>query len=241
MTKFPYGLSLVLPALDEEENIEPATDEAVEALSSLLDRHEVWIVDDGSHDGTAAAIDRLKKRHPSVRSISHPRNLGYGAALKNGFAAATLPYVAFTDSDRQFDPVDFERLLPKLGIADFVVGYRIDRVDPFLRRVYSRGYAAVIRAVFGLRIRDLNCAFKIMDREKLLRLELRSDHYFINVEMLVKGLKRGYRIDEVGVRHRVRASGRSKVTLAQIPRTIREVRRLHRELHQRKPEIHREP
>ncbi|MFN7972006.1 MAG: glycosyltransferase family 2 protein [Acidobacteriota bacterium] len=230
MRKFSFGLSLVLPAFNEEENIEPVTIIADGVLRHLLPRYEIWLVDDGSRDGTAAAIERVKAEYPAVRSITHDVNKGYGVALRNAFAAATMPYVAFTDSDRQFDIVDIERLLPLAEQNDLVVGYRLRRLDPFVRKIYSRGYGLLIRTLFDLHVRDLNCALKLMERQKLLALGLRSDHYFINVEMLVKARARGYRIAEVGVKHLPRAAGESKVTLSQIPNTLREVRRLYREL-----------
>ena len=230
MKRHPIGLSLVLPAYDEEDNLEPATLGAEAILRHIVDRHEIWIVDDGSRDGTAEAAARLAAELPTVKVLTHSENLGYGAALKSGFRAATLPYVAFTDTDRQFDLADLTRFLPLLPDNDFVVGYRMKRLDPLPRKIYSRGYALLIRLLFGVAARDLNCALKVMDRKKVLALGLRSDHYFINVEILVRGRIHGCRVAEVGVRHLPRAAGSSKVDLGQIPRTLREVAWLRREL-----------
>ncbi len=218
-----------MPAFNEVENIEPAAIEADAFLSRAVAEYEVILVDDGSTDGTAERIREVAAMLPSVRGAFHAENRGYGAALITGFGMAAFPHVAFTDSDRQFDMADLSKLAGMIDDCDFVVGYRASRNDTLARRIYSRSYRLLIRLLFGLRSRDLNCALKLMDREKLLALDLKSHHYFINVEILVKAKLAGYLVQEIPVRHLPRAAGRSKVDLGEIPRTIAEVVRLRAE------------
>ena len=203
------ALSYFFPAHNEAENLRGLVEEALATLPSLADEFEIVIVDDGSKDATPAMADELATAHPAVRAVHHPVNLGYGAALRSGFAAARFDHLAFTDGDRQFKVADLGRLIERLGAgrADAVVGYRIQRADPLVRTVYARLYRLAIRTFFGLTVRDVDCACKLFPRSALEGVNVESAGAFFSAELLIKLRARGRRIDEVGVPHYPRTAG----------------------------------
>jgi len=202
-------LSYFFPAHNEAANLRGLVEEALETLPRLADAFEVLIVDDGSRDDTPAIADELAAAHPEVRSIHHPVNLGYGAALRSGFAAARFDHLAFTDGDRQFKVEDLGRLIDRLagGSADAVVGYRIRRADPLVRTVYAKLYRLANRIFFGLRVRDVDCACKLFTRRSLEGVNVESGGAFFSAELLIKLRARGRSIEEVGVPHYPRTAG----------------------------------
>lgn len=214
------GLSLILPAYNEEAGIRAAVAEADDALAQLADDYEVLVVDDGSRDDTAAAVLAEAAARPRVRLIRHEGNRGYGAALRSGFEAARFGLVAFTDADCQFHLADLAPLLRLAEGHPLAVGYRVGRQDPWLRRFYSWGYNRLTRALLGTRVRDCDCALKVFRREALARLLPETTGFFVNTEMLTKARQFGLEVAEHGVRHRPRLRGRSSVSLAQVPRVL---------------------
>jgi glycosyltransferase involved in cell wall biosynthesis len=204
-------LSYFFPAHDEEANLEGLVEEALATLPALADTFEIIAVDDGSRDRTPAIADELTARHPGiVRAIHHPTNLGYGAALRSGFAAARYELVAFTDGDRQFRVADLARLTERLAAADapdVVAGYRIRRADPLIRTLYARAYRLANRIFFGLRVRDVDCACKLVRREALEGLRVESGGAFFSAELLIKLRAAGRSVVEVGVPHYPRTAG----------------------------------
>jgi dolichol-phosphate mannosyltransferase len=215
------SLSLVLPAYNEEAVIAQAVAEADDALRGLARRYEVLVVDDGSRDGTADAVREAARGRPNVRLLGHSTNRGYGAALRTGFEAARFDRIAFTDADCQFDLADLGLLLPLTESHPLVVGYRVKRQDPWRRRFLSWGYNVLVRLLLGTRVRDCDCALKIFRREALARLLPESRGFFVNTEMLTRARQLGFAVAEVGVRHRPRLGGCSKVSLGDLPRTLR--------------------
>ena len=204
------ALSWFFPAHNEEDNLEPLVAEARDALPDIADTWEIVIVDDGSRDRTPELADRLAAEDPRVRAVHHPTNLGYGAALRSGFAAARHPLVAFTDGDRQFRVADVGILTARLqqpDAPDVVAGFRIRRADPLLRTVYARLYRLSIRIFFGLRIRDIDCACKLFRREALDGLRVESGGAFFSAELLIKLRESNRTVVEVGVPHYPRTAG----------------------------------
>jgi glycosyltransferase involved in cell wall biosynthesis len=183
-------LSFFFPAHNEEANLEALVEESLAALPALADRFEIIAVDDGSKDRTPAIADALAAAHPDiVRVVHHPVNLGYGAALRSGFRASRYGLIAFIDGDRQFRVADVARLTERLAAADapdLVVGYRIKRADPFIRRWYARTYRLANRIFFGVRVRDIDCACKLFKREALEPVRIASGGAFFTAEMLIK-------------------------------------------------------
>ncbi len=204
-------LSFFFPAHNEEANLEAMVDEALVALPALAQRFEIIAVDDGSRDRTPATADELAKRHPDVfRVVHHPTNLGYGAALRSGFRAARFDLIAFTDGDRQFKVADVGRLTERLAAPDspdVVVGYRLKRADPAIRRWYARIYRLSNRVFFGVRVRDIDCACKLFRREALAPICVSSGGAFFTAELLVKLRFEGRRLAEVGIPHYPRTAG----------------------------------
>jgi glycosyltransferase involved in cell wall biosynthesis len=219
-------LSCFFPAFNEEENVAAVLDEALSTLPRFADDFEVIVVDDGSSDRTAEVVAAYAQGRERVRLVSHEQNRGYGEALRSGLAAARGDAVFFTDADRQFRLADIERLLAHYDGSPFVVGYRQKRNDPWHRLVVARVYHAVLKAVFGLRLRDVDCAFKLFGRDVLdrIRPELQSRSAFISPELLIRAQMTGVTIAEVGVPHYPRAAGRPKgATPKVIARTIKEI------------------
>jgi dolichol-phosphate mannosyltransferase len=213
-------LSLVIPAYNEEAGIRQAIAEANDALAGLAEEYEILIVDDGSSDQTAAAVKEVAACRPWVRLLRHPENRGYGAALWTGFQAAHFDRVAFTDADCQFHLDDLAFLLPLTNQYPIVVGCRVNRQDPRLRRFASWGYNTLVRLLLGTRVRDCDCALKVFRKDVLMHLRPRTSGFFVNAEMMTRARQLGYTLAEVGVRHRARAHGTSKISLWDIPKTL---------------------
>lgn len=201
------GISAVLPAYNEEENLFAVVDGVRSAFERVTPNFEILAVNDGSKDRTGEIADALAREDPRVRALHHPVNRGYGAALRTGFAAATRGFIFYTDTDRQFDLAEFQRLLPLLPGADVVTGFRENRRDPIHRRFNAGVYKQMLGVLFGLRVRDVDCAFKIYRAEILKSLDLSSDSIFISAEALIKAAQRGCVIREVGVTHFPRIAG----------------------------------
>jgi dolichol-phosphate mannosyltransferase len=213
-------LSLVIPAYNEEAVIRQAVAEADEALAALGGDYEILVVDDGSRDATAKRVAEIARHNRHVRLLRHEQNRGYGAALRTGFEAARFEHVAFTDADCQFHLADLGGLLSQADRFPVVVGFRVGRQDPVSRRFASWGYNVLVRRLLGTRVRDCDCALKVFRKEALMHLLPESGGFFVNTEMLTRARQLGYGVAEVGVRHRPRLGGRSKVRLADVPRTL---------------------
>jgi glycosyltransferase involved in cell wall biosynthesis len=201
-------ISAVMPAFNEEANLEQSVGRMAAALSRHARAFEVVVVDDGSRDGTAAVLEGLKATYPNLRVIRHPVNRGYGAALRSGFAAARYPWIFLMDADNQFDPADVTGLLARAADADVVAGYRKQRRDPLPRRLNAWAFFTLVTILFGRLARDVNCAFKLMRRDLLARMELHSEGALINTEVFVLARQLQARIVEVPVPHYPRTSGR---------------------------------
>ncbi|MFN2586689.1 MAG: glycosyltransferase family 2 protein [Actinomycetota bacterium] len=220
------SLSCFFPAFNEEENIGGVLEEALAVLPRFADEFEVIVVDDGSSDGTGEVVREYARGDERIRLVTHEVNRGYGEALRSGLNAARGDAVFFTDADRQFHLDDIARLLAAYPTSPFVVGYRLKRSDPKHRLFVARVYHAALKAVFGLRVRDVDCAFKLLDRTALdpIRPDLVSRSAFISPELLIRARMAGVSVVEVGVPHYPRAAGRPKgATPKVIARTIKEI------------------
>jgi glycosyltransferase involved in cell wall biosynthesis len=201
------SFSLVLPAHNEEANIEPVVRGALEVLPDYFDTFEIIVVDDGSKDGTGTIIDRLAQEDARVHAVHHSKNRGYGGALTSGFASSTGDHVMFMDSDRQFDIADIERLYPFIDTHEIVAGFRMMRQDELHRRVFAETFNLVVRVLFGVHLRDIDCAFKIFDGDLIRSLDLSSPGALINAEIQAKARRQGANLQQVGVRHFPRIAG----------------------------------
>jgi glycosyltransferase involved in cell wall biosynthesis len=202
---------MFFPAYNDAGTIASLVIQAVEVARRLTPDFEVLVIDDGSRDATGQIADELARTYPQVRVIHHPRNRGYGGALRTGFAAASKELVAYTDGDAQYDPSELEMLWNRLTPdADFVNGYKISRSDPMHRIVIGRVYHLTVKFLFRLRVRDVDCDFRLMRREVFDRVKLERDTGVICLEMMRKFQDAGLRVVEVPVHHYHRSHGRSQ-------------------------------
>ena len=219
-------LSLFFPCHNEAENLEALVADALAALPALATTYEVILVDDGSRDDTAGVAERLVQRHGGVvRLVRHDVNRGYGGALRSGFAAARYSHLAYTDGDRQFRIADLARLVERAQEtrSPVVIGYRLRRADPPLRLVYATLYRVANRIWFGLRVRDVDCAAKLFQRDVLQNINVHSDGAFFSAELLIRLRIAGVNALEVGVPHYPRTAGSpTGARLSVIARAVRD-------------------
>jgi glycosyltransferase involved in cell wall biosynthesis len=225
------GLSLFYPMFNEEENIEEAVARALRLLPRVAERFEVILVDDGSRDRTGEIADALSAADPRVRAVHHPVNRGYGAALRSGIEAARHAWIFYTDGDNQFDLEDLPRLLALRGSHEIVTGYRSPRSDSWARRLNAAGFNILCRFFLGVRVRDVDCAFKLFRASIFEGMPLRAEGATIDLEILARACRAGARVAEVPVRHYPRRFGsQTGANLRVIARAFRELFRLRREL-----------
>jgi glycosyltransferase involved in cell wall biosynthesis len=226
------SLSVLLPAYNEEANIRPVVEQALEALPGICAEFEVIVIDDGSADATPQVAEELvREHHPRVRLLRHARNAGYGAALRSGMQHARHELVFFTDADRQYDVSELAYFLPLAERNDLVVGFRVYRYDTVLRSILSWIYNRVVSVLFRVRVRDVDCAYKLMSREVVDQLRLESDDFFVDTEIVARARKWNFSIAQKGVRHYPRLAGETTVIPSDIPRTLRTVGRMWRRIY----------
>jgi glycosyltransferase involved in cell wall biosynthesis len=226
-----HSLSLVLPAHNEEGNLEWVVREALAALPHAFRTSEIIIVDDGSTDETPTIAARLSAEHLRVRAIRHPQNRGYGAALRTGFAAARGDRIMFMDADRQFNIREVTRLAPLCNRYDIVAGYRLKRRDPLRRVALGAAFNLLVRLLFGVHVRDIDCGFKIFRADLLRALDLQAPGALINTEILALAQRQHATLIEVGVNHYPRpvgeqSGGSPRVVLRALGETLRLWQRL---------------
>jgi len=207
----PAGLSVFFPAYNDSGTIASMVIRAVRAASELTPDYEVIVVDDGSADGTPEIVDELARTYPKVRAVHHPTNRGYGGALQTGFRAAAKELIFYTDGDAQYDPAELKALWDCLTPeADLVNGYKISRSDPLHRIIIGRVYHHIVKRMFGLTVRDVDCDFRLMRRRIFERINLEKTSGVICLEMMKKITDGGFHIVEVPVHHYHRAFGKSQ-------------------------------
>lgn len=205
------GLSIFFPAYNDSGTIASLVITALRTARKLTPDHEVIVVNDGSQDNTAEILDELAGLYPEVRIVHHANNRGYGGALRTGFASATRELVFYTDGDAQYDPSEMEVLWNRFGDdVDLVNGYKISRSDPVHRIVIGRIYHHTVKLLFGLKVRDVDCDFRMMRRSIFDRVHLEKNSGVICLEMMKKITDGGFRIAEVPVHHYHRAYGKSQ-------------------------------
>jgi len=232
------ALTFFFPAYNEEENVEAVVAEAQETLPRFADEFEIVVVDDGSRDRTGEIADRLARADPRVRVIHHRPNRGYGGAVRSGLEQARLPFVFFTDGDRQFRLADLGLLIREIDGADAVVGYRAKRMDPRKRLFIAWVYKQVIRVLFGGGFRDVDCAYKLFRTEVFTRAPLadvRSNGAFFSAELLLRLRAAGLRVRQVAVPHHPRTAGVAAGAAPKVVlRTLRDMVRLRLRLWRRR-------
>lgn len=209
-----HSITAFFPAYNDGGTIASMVVSAMLTLEELTDDYEVIVVNDGSADYTPWILEELARQYPHLRVIHHPKNRGYGGALRTGFASARKEWVFYTDGDAQYDPRELkglcEALLQAPGQVDVVNGYKISRNDPLHRIVIGRLYHHIVKLAFGFRLRDVDCDFRLIRRSALEAIPLESSSGSICLEMVKKLQDAGCRFLEVPVHHYHRAYGRSQ-------------------------------
>lgn len=225
------GVSVFLPCHNEEPNLLRVIDDFRAELGKIADDYEIIVVDDGSRDRTGILADELASRDPHIRVIHHEVNRGYGGAVISGLGAARLPYVVLCDGDGQFPASQVSRLLAKVPEHDVVVGHRVKRADPLMRRLNGLAWTLLVRLLFRVGISDIDCGLKLFKQAFVRDLDLRARGAMISTELMVKVAARGARICQVDIVHLPRVAGeQSGANLRVILRAFGELFRLFREL-----------
>lgn len=203
------SLSVFFPAYNEEANIKKTVAKALAILPKIARDWEIIVVNDGSTDRTGQIVKRLIKKEPRIRMITHSPNRGYGAAIKSGFYQAIYEWIVYTDSDGQFDFAEIDKFLPLTDEADLILGYRLTRSDNFYRQILQKVLSLVNFILFGLRVKDVDCSFKMIKKEVIAKIgQLVTESAITETELVVKAKRRGFRFVEVGVHHLPRGGGK---------------------------------
>lgn len=197
-----------MPAYNEEGNIVATIIDAGHAAKRLTRDYEIIVVNDGSHDKTAELVTEISKLDPHVRLVSHPQNRGYGGAVKTGLAACRKDWIFFTDSDGQFHYDELDKFVEATKSAELIMGYRKKRMDPFHRVFVAQVLLKIWNLVlFGLTVRDVDCAYKLFPRSLRDQIKLKSESAITVTEFIIKAKKLGVRIKQIPVHHYPRRFG----------------------------------
>jgi glycosyltransferase involved in cell wall biosynthesis len=214
-TKVPgkfHSLSVFFPAYNDAPSLPQLIADVFSVLAESVEDYEVIVVNDGSRDATAEVLEELRVRHaPYLRVVTHPQNRGYGGALRSGFAAATKDFVFYTDGDGQYDVRELPLLLNLCGPdTGLVNGYKLERHDPAHRIWIGAAYNCFARLLFRIRIRDIDCDYRLIRRSLVEKVQLASTSGTICVELVRKLEMTGCPVEEVGVHHYPRLHGKSQ-------------------------------
>ena len=225
----PESVSLFFPVYKDERTVRTVTQKARLLLASLGCAYEIVIVNDGSPDGSGAIADELAREHPEVRVVHHPRNLGYGAAVRSGIEASRYEIVCMTDGDDEYEVEDFRKLLKLRQHYDLVITFRYRKIYSSSRIFVSWVYNVVLRFLFRTPFRDVSTGLRLVRRAVLQDVELESTSPFIGAELAIKTMLKGYRVGEVGIQTFPRSFGRgSSTSIPNILATIADMWRIYR-------------
>lgn len=227
----PRSVTVFFPCYNEEANVERTTLAAMQTCRRLFPDFEVIIVDDGSKDHTGEIANRLAQEHAHVRAVHNVPNRGYGGALQRGFREASKEWVFYTDGDGQFDFQEIDKLLPLLARFDIASAYRLNRSDSLIRKINAFCWTILVNIVFKMRVRDIDCAFKIYPRKLFGEIEMKSNGALIDAEILARARRLGYTIGQVGVHHYPRTAGsQTGAKLSVILRAFKELFALRKDI-----------
>jgi glycosyltransferase involved in cell wall biosynthesis len=219
-----------MPAYNEEQVLPTTLQEAEDALTALCEEWELIVVDDGSTDRTLEIIEEHSARQPRIRPLPMKQNQRYTQAIARGFEACRYEAIFYTDADAQFDLMEIGLLYPHLAEHDMVTGYRVGRQDPPIRFLTSGVYNRLQGLLLGVKVRDVNCAFKMFRRSFFDKVKIRSEGFLIDAELYARAKRAGLTWKQVGVRHRPREQGSTTVKASTVTETLKELWRLKRSL-----------
>lgn len=202
------SLSAFFPAYNEEKNVQKLTRNLLKVLPEVAEEYEIVIVNDGSTDRTKEIIHRLAKENRCIRAVHHKENLGYGAAIRSGLINSRYSYIFFTDGDNQFNVFEIKKLIRYINGYDIIAGYRVNRKDNSVRKFNAWIWNILVRLLFGLKMRDVDCAFKLFRREVVNKINTQAEGAMINTEILAQARKYGFTIKQVGIHHYPRQWGK---------------------------------
>ncbi|MBL8878796.1 MAG: glycosyltransferase family 2 protein [Phycisphaerales bacterium] len=231
VAKSKRSMSVFYPCYNEEANVERVTRAALKTCERLFEDYEVIIVNDGSKDRTGEIADQLAAENPRVRAVHNRPNRGYGGALARGFREASKDFIFYTDGDGQFDFEEMEKILPLLDQYEIVSCYRMNRQDPLQRKINAFCWGTLVNVLFSIRLRDIDCAFKIYPKRFIDEIEMCSTGALIDTEMLAKARRLGYSIGQMGVHHYPRTAGQQTgANFKVILRAFRELFKLYSQI-----------
>jgi glycosyltransferase involved in cell wall biosynthesis len=227
-TRSTPSISAFFPAYNDAGTIATMVVLADRTLRKLTNDYEVIVVNDGSADHTTQVLSELEAVYPRLRVVHHIKNMGYGSALRTGLSSATRELIFYTDGDAQYDVRELEQLLPLMtDEIDIVNGYKISRSDPLHRVIIGKIYCWLVKAAFGIRIKDVDCDFRLIRRVSYNRVRLLSTSGTICVEMIKAFQDAGFRFAQCPVTHYHRAYGKSQFfNFSRLFRTLKDLIRL---------------
>lgn len=225
------SISVFFPCYNEQDNVGRTVEKALDVMEKLNADFEIIVVDDGSSDDTGRIADEMAGRDERVKVVHHTQNLGYGAALQSGFKSSTKQFVFYTDGDGQFDINEMPPLLPLMEQYDIVSCYRLNRRDPIIRKINGWCWTKLVCLMFGLNIRDIDCAFKLYKREIFNKINMSSTGALIDAEILARAVRKGCRITQKGVHHYPRTAGQqSGASIRVVLRAFKELFKLQKRI-----------
>jgi glycosyltransferase involved in cell wall biosynthesis len=225
------SLSVFFPCYNEQDNVERTIKSALDVLTPLGIDFELIIVNDGSKDKTGEIANQLAAKDKRIKVVHHNTNQGYGAALRSGFNAASKEYVFYTDGDGQFDIKELPPLFKYMTDYDIVSCYRIKRQDSLIRKLNAFGWTTLVGLLFRMKIKDIDCAFKLYKRSIFDDIKLQSSGALIDTEILARAKRKGCKIFQVGVHHYPRTAGQQTgAKLSVILRAFKELFALYKQI-----------
>lgn len=203
------SLSIFFPVFNEEANLEVLLNQALRIIPQIAKQYELLIINDGSTDDSLKIAQKIAKKHNEIKVLSHPSNLGYGEVLKTGIKQSQYEWIFWTDSDLQFDLAEIVNLVRESNKYQAIIGYRKKRVEGIFRHFNANLFKLYIDLLFRIKVKDIDCAFKLFQADLLKKLKLSSGSAFTSAEILYLLKKKGIKFKEIPVTHYPRLYGQA--------------------------------
>lgn len=224
----PLTISLIFPVYKDERTVHVVAEKSLNFLEKVSDEYEIIIIDDGSPDRSGQIADELAHLHPRIRVIHHPRNLGYGAAIRTGLSASRYEYICMIDGDDEYEVNDFVKILKLKEFYDLIITFRYKKIYSNMRIFISWAYNRILRFLFRIPFRDVSTGIRMVRKIVIDDIHLESTSPFIGAELAIKTMLKGYRVGELGIQTFPREFGRgSSTSIKNIISTIREMLRIY--------------